>query len=699
MHHKQYFTLFTIALAGIFSPMAWADDIATQELETVTVTAGSMNRIGVVPFKQAKSAVAIKASELRAEGVEKADEIGRYQAGFTNQVFGNDTNTNWFRIRGTEATQAVDGKPAFSYGFFQPYTELYGVEAVEITKGADSLTFGASNAGGLINYVSKRAHKNQVGKGEIKIHGGNHKQMGIAGDYTGGLNADNSLRYRVVGSLKTTDGKWDGTKNRTFYLAPSLQWDISPKTQLNLLSSYQQDKGVPSSNFLSQEGSLIAFPDGSTISRHANLGDPENDTETNKQFSVGYELSHKFTPNLTWDSSYRYQHIDNEHRGSYVYPSAYDSSWNPIPASQAGYTLSRGVVFNNGVAKTHSFDNRLTWKFKNNWLDNTLVAGTDYRQQKADGTYSLFGSTSSLNLLNINAGHGQAQTDPRTPLQLDAKQLGFYLQNQARINKQFVLGLGVRHDRVEQDGLTSGNQLHAKNNHTSYSGSLMYQAPLGINPYMSYSESFRVPEGITGNNTLYEPMITKQTEVGVKYLPTQFDGSASIALFRAKDKGALVSNGLGATTSSSDDVLRKGIEIQADANLTSNWKAGLAYTYLHAVTQTNSGDVRKELLPRHTASLRSSYTFDNGALNSLTIGGGVRYIGSSVGAKNYAVYPSVRVPSATLFDVMASYDFAKNWTAQLNIDNVSNRRYISGCDTYCYYGAGRNAVASVSYRF
>lgn len=698
MLNKQNFskTLLAATLLAAFGQAA-ANDANTQALDTVKVTSGSMNRLGVVPFRQAKSAVAISADTLREEGISKTDELGRYQAGFTNQVFGSDANTEWFRIRGAQATQAVDGKPAFEYGFFTPRTEVYGMETVEVTKGADALTFGAAQAGGLINFISKRAHSNQVGQGEVKIHAGNRKQVGVAGDYTGSLNADDSLRYRVVGSVKQADGEWQGSKNKTIYIAPTLQWDISDKTRLDLLTSYQQDKGVPSSNFLPQEGSLKAFPNGSYISRKANLGDPKNDTETNKQYSIGYELSHKITPKLTLDSSYRYNHVDNYHRGAYVYPSAYDANWAALPASQAGYTLSRGVVFNDGTAKTHSFDNRLTWKFKNDWLDNTLVGGTDFRKQKADALYTLFGSTSSLNLQNIDAAHGQAQdVSGATRNQIDAKQLGFYLQNQARINKKVVVGLGVRHDRAENTEHTS--QQKVKKNHTSYSASLMYQAPAGVNPYISYNESFRIPTGLSGSQTLYEPNITKQTEIGVKYLPKQIDGQFSLAAFRAKDKAALIGTGVGATVSSNDDIVRKGVEWQGDVNVNDNVKAGLAYTYLRAHSQSATGKVAQPLFPKHSVALRSSYTFDSGSLNGLTLGGGVRYTGESVTSSG-SLYSGATVPSATLVDLMARYDFAKNWTAQINVDNVANKRHVAGCDYYCYYGQGRNINASLSYRF
>lgn len=689
MLNKQNFskTLLAATLLAAFGQAA-ANDANTQALDTVKVTSGSMNRLGVVPFRQAKSAVAISADTLREEGVAKADELGRYQAGFTNQAFGSDTDNEWFRIRGADATQAIDGKAVLKAGFIRPRTEIYGVEAVEVTKGADSLTFGGSAAGGLINYVSKRAHAEQVGQGEVKLHLGNFKQSGIAADYTGSLNADNSLRYRMVGSVKQADGEVKGSKNRTVYIAPTLQWDITPQTRLDLLANYQQDKGVPSSQFLPFSGSLYPLADGSYINRKTNLGDPITDKEDNKQYALGYELNHQFDKNLAFNSSYRYSHIDNFHTGAYA-------SGEPT-----NYVQGRGFTLNDVRAKTHSFDNRLTWRFKNNWLDNTLVGGTDYRVYKANGEYG-FGTTAAIDdIHNPAASYGKAQNKGNlfsAPAYMyKAKQLGFYLQNQARINKQFVVGLGLRHDRVENQANAFGITTEkAKKNHTSYSASLMYQAPLGFNPYVAYSEAFNVPDGVGANQTVYKPNITKQTEVGVKYLPKNFDGSVSVAAFHAKDQNALMRTNT-TTDNNPNYVIRKGVEVQADAHINDNWKAGLAYTYLKAHTRTPTGNLREALFPTHSASLNTQYRINQ----NLTVGGGLRYVGSSVsGYQSWVAYPSVKVPASTVVDLMARYDFAKNWTAQVNVDNVANKRYLSGCDSSCYYGQGRNINASLSYRF
>lgn len=699
--HRFSYKLAALAVLTAYTP-AFADnqtdnaEVPTTELETIEVS-GSINKLSVVPFRQAKSAVSIKADEIAEQGIRKMDEVGRYQAGFTNQAYGSDNNTNWFTIRGTSASQSFDGLPAAEYGFFTPHVDTFGVEAVEVTKGSDALTYGAANAGGLINYVSKRPHKEQVGQGIAEAHVGNKGQRGIAADYTGALNADQSLRYRLVGSYKHADGDWNGTRNESYYFAPSLAFDFSERTNLTLLSSIQKDVGVPSSNFMPQSGSLVPTDLG-YIDRNSNLGDPTQDHEKNLAKSIGYEFSHDFGNGLRFNQNYRYQHVQNRHLGAYAYPSAYDNNWVPQPLSAANnYSVDRGVVFNDGTAKSHSFDNRLTWRFQNDNIDNTLLGGIDYRHQKIDALYTLFGSGAPVNVHTPSASYGQPFTVDAPNTGIKARQLGFYLQNSTKLYDTIGITAGIRHDRARSEEVVNNNQA-VKANHTSYSGSLMYFAPHGINPYIAYSESFSLPTDLSGNQTLYSPKTTEQYEAGVKYLPSWVDGSFSLAVFKARDKGALISNNIGATVSSESPIKRKGVEIQADAQITDNLKGVFAYTYLSSITDADGNTVRNHLIPKHSASLRGVYQFNKGALNGLDIGAGIRYTGNSY-TQAGSLYAGRQVPSSTVFDAFAKYRFARDWEAQVNVDNLTNRRYLSGCDYNCYYGAERSITGKLSYRF
>ena len=390
--------------------------------------------------------------------------------------------------------------------------------------------------------------------------------------------------------------------------------------------------------------------------------------------------------------------MQNRHLGAYAYPSAYDNNWVPQPLSAANdYSVNRGVVFNDGTAKSHSFDNRLTWRFQNDNIENTLLGGIDYRHQKIDALYTLFGSGAPVNVYNPSASYGQPFTVDAPNTGIKTRQLGFYLQNSTKLYDTIGITAGIRHDRARSEEVVNNDQA-VKANHTSYSGSLMYFAPHGINPYIDYSESFSLPTGLSGNQILYSPKTTEQYEAGVKYLPSWVDGSFSLAVFKARDKGALISNNIGATVSSDSPIKRKGVEIQADAQITDNLKGVFAYTYLSSITDADGNTVRNPLIPKHSASLRGVYQFNKGALNGLVIGAGIRYTGNSY-TQAGSLYAGRQVPSSTVFDAFAKYRFARGWEAQVNVDNLTNRRYLSGCDYNCYYGAERSITGKLSYRF
>ncbi|MBN9053862.1 MAG: TonB-dependent receptor, partial [Rhizobiales bacterium] len=104
-------------------------------------------------------------------------------------------------------------------------------------------------------------------------------------------------------------------------------------------------------------------------------------------------------------------------------------------------------------------------------------------------------------------------------------------------------------------------------------------------------------------------------------------------------------------------------------------------------------------IPQHQASLWATYTLDGGALEGLTLGGGVRYIGTSWG--NNA--NTFKVGAVTLFDAMASYDFGarnpdlKGLSLQVNVKNIADERYVASCASAyaCFYGEGRSIVATL----
>ena len=61
--------------------------------------------------------------------------------------------------------------------------------------------------------------------------------------------------------------------------------------------------------------------------------------------------------------------------------------------------------------------------------------------------------------------------------------------------------------------------------------------------------------------------------------------------------------------------------------------------------------------------------------------------------------PGKPIAAYTLLDLMARYDIDRNWSLQLNVRNLTDKTYISGCDFYCYYGGNRTADLQLRYRW
>ncbi|MBN3264719.1 TonB-dependent receptor, partial [Pectobacterium brasiliense] len=63
------------------------------------------------------------------------------------------------------------------------------------------------------------------------------------------------------------------------------------------------------------------------------------------------------------------------------------------------------------------------------------------------------------------------------------------------------------------------------------------------------------------------------------------------------------------------------------------------------------------------------------------------------------------LPSYTLVDMAVGYDLSKvglkGLSAQLNVNNLTDKRYVASCNSleFCYFGAERSVVGSVSYSF
>ncbi|MFC3902604.1 iron complex outermembrane recepter protein [Acinetobacter marinus] len=510
---------------------------------------------------------------------------------------------------------------------------------------------------------------------------GSNDKLEFGGDYSGFFTDDGDVRYRMVGLFRQADGQQDGSTMDHYYVAPSFAWDITDRTHFTLLSSFLKKDGVPTSGFLPLYGTVLDTPYGK-INPKTHLGEPDRDHTKLEQYSVGYEFSHEFENGLTASQNFRWGRLDIDQLSTFVYGSDNDRLGN------------RGYSYTNGTSDTYSVDNRVLKEFNFGVASNTVMAGIDYQHNKTDGVNTGFGTTvSSIDLFNpVHSPDFILET--ADPYNLKTEQLGFYLSNQMNINDMFDINLNVRQNQAEST--VDGTKAYDVD-HTTYGAGLMYHAPLGISPYLSYSTSFKPTTGKDASGRFYEPYEGEQFEVGVKYEPEWIDGLFTLAYFDLTEKNALVSDSSNVQVQAGERT-NKGVELQADLNLTDNLATQFAYTHNDSDQVLSVGNtVRTPLIPNDQFSAKVSYQFiGDTILNGLKLGAGVRYVGSSTDEQ---WYPGVKIDSYTLVDAMLSYPLAEQFNLQINATNLGDEEYVSGCSFYCYYGESRSVDMRVTYQW
>lgn len=682
-----------LSLSGLLVSLPLMAEQTTAELpkasETMVVT-GTAMKVEVPMAETPRAVSVVNREELDQHAVLQLDEAIRYRSGVLTGLYGSDNNTDWFKVRGFDAASYLDGSILFGSGYYLWTPEPFGLESLEVLKGPASMLYGVAPPGGVINAISKRPTTTPQGLVDLQLGSRDHRQVGV--DVSDAL-SDNS-RYRMVALYKERDGVLTGTYNDRVYLAPSVAFDLSDRTSLTLLASFLHDEGVPTNGFFPVYGTLNTS--GGQIDPSTNLSQPDYDRNRNTQLSTGYELAHQLNQSWEFKQKVRFNYNDLLLRQTYIFP------------TYEGTTASRGLVYRDGNTKSATMDNQMVGYWNTDSTEQTLLLGVDLQRHVNEGVEADNYGMGSINTMNPDySGFPGFDESTATYQKTTMAQEGVYAQHQIRWDDRWLLTGGGRFDYVETHNISKTYDRDEKqyDHALSLSGSLMYLADNGISPYLAYSESFLMLPGIDPNTkTSYKSREGKLYEAGVKYAPAFLDGYINLALFDLEQSNALVSSGSGQQTQAGE-MTSQGIELEGSVQVTDALRLTAAYTYTDAKTNdTGSGDRRASLIPRHQASFWGNYKVQQGVASGLELGTGVRYIGSSVGigavnADYTPIYGSAEVPAHTVWDAMIGYDFAKNWRAQLNVNNLLGETYVASCDYYCYYGEPRSVVGSINYRW
>ncbi|MGB3799577.1 MAG: TonB-dependent receptor, partial [Lewinella sp.] len=211
---------------------------------------------------------------------------------------------NHFAIRGITANedgQVINGLRTRSYYFLQPLTA--NVERIEVLKGPATVTFASADPGGTVNIVTKKPL--DIERKEISLSAGSFSTLRGTLDFTGPLNEDKTLLYRVNAAYQENRSYRDLIDNTSLQLSPSLSYVPNDKTFINtelILNDMRGylDRGQPVYGGNAGEVDLTSTP----ISE--NLGE-SNDFLNENQFIWTTSFSHRLSSAVSFNAVYMKQ--------------------------------------------------------------------------------------------------------------------------------------------------------------------------------------------------------------------------------------------------------------------------------------------------------------------------------------------------------------------------------------------------------
>lgn len=628
-----------------------------------------------------------------------ADALG-YSSGVVTNYRGNSNRNDEVISRGFRyAPKLLDG---LHYGLSSEnggagQLDPWLLERVEMVHGPAGVLYGQVSPGGLLMMTSKRPTAESIH--EVKLSTGNRHYGEAAFDFGGKLNDDNTLFYRLNGIANTKSEFVKNSKQQRMAIAPAITWLPNEDTSFTLLTSYQNDPKAGSRNFLPRSGTLYATPEGFTVPYDLNVSDADFAKSKREQTSIGYSLDHSFNEAVSFTQNLRYSHRNEDYK-YLVY--GYDYS---------DHVMTRMPQHEETQTNEFNVDNQLKGLFETGDVSHTVLGGLDYRYSHIDLKLSrAYGTQYNLDWTNpgrIDIDENDLALATSTLKTLN--QYGVYLQDQMAWNN-WNLVLSGREDWSQvrtQDRLANTDVTYNDSAFTGRAG-LLYAFDNGVSPYISYSTSFEpvLAQPAPGSDPL-KPTTGAQTEVGVKFQPVGSNTMMTVSWFDINQKNVLSSIDGTRYYNQIGKVNSQGIETEIHAQPTPEIKLIAAYTYTDATTKES--DTAAEVghspaaIPRHAASAWGSYSFLDGALDGLTVGTGVRYVGKAGGDNTGEYY----VPHYTLYDAMVKYELGqavpalKGTSLQFNVQNLTDEHYVASCSNAyaCFYGSGRTFVASVDYRW
>lgn len=602
-----------------------------------------------------------------------------------------------FRFRGfNNFVMLIDGvrDERHNHSTSAPQTNLSNVETIEVVKGPESVLYGHSALGGIINVIRKRPSVEN--KYNFSVSYGSFNSRKMSGGTGGSLSKN--IRYRFDFGITETDGWRDfGQKTANGYFA--LNWDLSQNDVLEIQiggnrDKYDTDTGIP----VLDDSSL---PEKVNISTRFN--DPA-DFLKHRRYDFQVNYTRKFSENtiLKNKASYYFDDIDYFSTESLSYNEARDSVKRTYPF----YFNHLAYPFQNQIELIHNFEfSGMKNKFLAGYTLGILHRKTYYGDVYGEG------KNATISVENPILNQGYINYRETRYLGKDETYHGFYIQDWLKVNKRLKLLLGMRYDIFKgtyyTDTVDDNRKILEKGEETdidktafTYRFGVVYKFTEDFLTYSSYSTYFKPSRRITEDGQVFDPENGYQGEIGLRYsyknilnfnLAAYYIKKKDIVEYLGRDdQNKKIYAQVGEAES-------KGIELDLNLNLSNRLTLTTGYSYCKAkfleftneAFNINKGNSLR-FAPENMIKLWGSFK----VTKEFGIAAGLNYID-----ENYTSPSNThKLPAYTVVDASVYYNFG-NKEIRLNVNNLFDKEYFTDAIMTNQFFPGAERNFNIMFRF
>jgi catecholate siderophore receptor len=563
----------------------------------------------------------------------------------------------------------------------QYFRDFYNIERLEALKGPNAMIFGRGGGGGVINRVTKEASFTPAR--EFSLQGGSFGDKRFTTDINQPFG--NSIAFRLNGLYENSKSFRDFVGLERFGISPTATFALGPQTSMKLSYEHFHDRRTADRGMPSFAGKPIDVP------IETFFGDPRHSRVRADVNLVTESFQHQFR-RLSIRNRTMFGDYDRFYQ-NYV-PGA-------VTADKQKVAIS---AYNNATRRRNLFSQTdLTYQFRSGRMRHDVLGGFELGRQLTNNfrNTGFFNNTAISNQVPLTATvistpvtFRQNATDANN--QVHANVSAGYLQDQIQLSRKLQVIGGVRFDYfdLKYHNNRNGDDLRRIDHLASPRLGVVFKPVEALSLYTSYSVSYLPSSGdqfssLTNVTQQVKPEKFTNYEVGAKW-DVRRNLSLTTAVYRLNRTNTRATDPNDPTRILQTGSQRtNGFEFGINGSITKNWRVSGGYAYQDAfvlsATIAAPAGAKVAQVPRNTFSLWNHYQF----MSRLAAGFGVIHRSDMFAA----IDDKVTLPGYTRLDGALYYFLSEHWRLQVNVENISNRRYFINADNNNNISPGRPVAA------